>query len=226
MQTPVLIDIVLFGSGASYKDELKFINELKITNNSDVFRINNVSEIPLEIIQDEEWENLKSRLLKLVEENATVDCATLCFVNFPFEDRYFRKSLRKNIAVITFSQTREIYKEAGFLIEKFIIRHLYKSAIRYLLNGDNRNKTVKLSHEQTRGCLYDFCRHKQDVVLSANIMRPLCADCEAQLNQAILPDGFVSLFKKEFLQIAIKDYIVGTSDPNKKSGGEMSIAKM
>jgi len=201
---PVLIDIFLFGDKSRYEEELKYIEELKSENSSDIFKINNIREISLNAPNSSLLYS-KNELLDMAE-TYPIQATTLCFADFPLENNYYRKKLNDNTAVITFFQTREVYKHAGFSIGKFIIRHIYKSAVRHLLNADEQNKIIKITpHYETRGCLYDFCGNKRDVVLSADKIHSLCPECESKLNQAKLPNGFVGLLKRELSLVAIKE---------------------
>ena len=212
MQLPVLIDIIIFVGNGNYDVELAYINEIKVNGNSSIFKVNDIKEVCL-TDPDETWGYSTAKLFELASSHLTIQNTTICFIDRQLEGNYFRKKLSDYSAVVTFYQTREIYEEAGVSIEKFIYRNLYKSAIRHLLNNDERNKEVKVSsHHRTKGCLYDFCKDKYDVVINADKLRPLCSVCEAKLNKAILPRGFVSLLKKELTSLAIKDNTIHLDD--------------
>lgn len=198
MQIPILIDIIFLGEGNGYKDEFECINQIKRNGHSDIFKINNVNNVNFDY--DGTLGFSKSKLLDVLN-NLQIKNTTLCFIDCPLEGNYFRKKLSRNISIVTFYQAREIYKDANVPIAKYIFRHLYKSTIRWLLELNDNESTVQ-SHPRTKGCLYDFCGDDKYHVVLGN---KLCHDCETKLRKANLPNGFVDLLIKEFLQNSQND---------------------
>jgi hypothetical protein len=201
----VYIDILLFGEMGRYKNELNYINKIKSENKSEIFTINDINNV---FFSNNYELNIysKSELIKFAGDYLNVKNSVICFIDSPLEGNYFRKKLTDNSSVISFYQTRELYNIKGHSIDKFILRHIYKTAIRHMLNNCVDIKRINLRpHKNTEGCLYDFCSNKNEVVISADKLRPLCRDCELKLNAANLPNGFIDLLKKELSNIAIQD---------------------
>jgi len=193
---PVPIDIVFLSGTQKYKDELKHIVEIKAKKKSSIFKINNIKVIDFTY---DEYGFSKPNLISVLQEHSIHD-TTICFIDCPLEGNYFRRSLYENVSCVTFFQIRDICKEANVSVKNYVLRHLYKTAIRKLLNCDTNNKVINLrSHQRTKGCIYDFCGDdKYHVVLGFN---KICHECETKLKKAYLPKNFVSLLKKELSQL-------------------------
>lgn len=56
----------------------------------------------------------------------------------------------------------------------------YEFLLNGLNNGSARYDLLRMAHEDTRGCLFDFCRDKGDMEIKLQTMH-LCPDCESQL---------------------------------------------
>jgi len=209
IKIPVSIDIILLGESSNYGIELKYLSDIKTKGKSGIFKIIGIKEVHL-TEPDELWGYSQTKLLELVSDHLNTQNITLCFIDCPLEGNYFRKKLSDHAAIVTFFQAREICEEANVSIKSYILRHLYKTAVRTLLNNDKGNKEITLSHDRTKGCLYDFCGYdKYHVVLGYN---KICPACEDKLRKANLPNGFVDLLIAELSNIAQDDKAIYIDD--------------
>jgi len=197
-QETAIIDIIFVGDLEKYKEELSHITQIKENDYSHIFTINSIKNIDFTY-------NImgysKPALMEALNKQQ-INNTTLCFIDCRLEGNYFRKKLSDKVSIITFHQVRDFCIEKNVSIKGYILRHLYKSAIRIFLDSDTENKSIKLRHDYTRGCLYDFCGEDKFHIVFG--FERICSTCEAKLNQANLPSGFVGLLKKELKSIAKK----------------------
>lgn len=185
----------MLGNTEALSEEIKCINYMKGEDFSHIFQINKVSQLSLNNFNCDTWETTKHNLLKELPRQIQKN-PIICITDKPLDGNYFRKKLRDNISIITLYQAREICAEANTSIQNYILRHLYKTAIRYLLSCNPTSKAIKLNHQRTKGCMWDFCGDdKYHVVLGFN---RICPKCENTLKNAILPSNFIELLKNEF----------------------------
>ena len=197
----VKIDIIQLGE-SKYKDEWSFLHKLK-KNKSKVFEITNIRKISLP--QSDLWGYTDATLQRLIKHSESADC-TLCFIDYPLEGNFFARRLSGNVGVATFYQTGNIFSESNIDLKNFIMLQIYKIVLLSKLDtGTDINGILKHFHDETRGCLFDMCGLKEDIVVSA-VGPKICFQCEAKLGNTLLDVEFIDLLNKELKRIKKPTY--------------------
>ena len=55
-------------------------------------------------------------------------------------------------------------------------------------------------HDETRGCLFDMCGLKEDIIVS-HANPQICPECESAMRRTLLPIDYIEQLKKEIKQI-------------------------
>jgi len=137
----------------------------------------------------ESWRGFRSEVpqaavLEPVQENAVVDAAharwheeglRLVLTESQLADNWFSHwHAVGRTAVVSLHQTAEL---VGVDLAAYV-------AYEILLNGLNNSSPhydlLRLAHDETRGCLFDFCADKQDMEIKLQTMH-LCASCSGAL---------------------------------------------
>lgn len=212
----VKIDIIRLGE-SKYTDEWNFLKKLKKKRKSNLFEILNINQISLpqsdfvgkndtcENVTCENdtcdfWGYTDSSLLNLIRVSEEADY-TLCFIDYPLEDDYFTRRLSANIAVATFYETNKIFSEWNVDLKNFILLQIYLVVTFSKLSSDNAMESLlEYFHDETRGCLFDMCGIKEDIIVSATNPK-LCFECETKFRKIQLDVRFLDTLKKELRRI-------------------------
>jgi len=76
-------------------------------------------------------------------------------------------------------------------------RHINESSMKEATISPN---FVDIHHDETRGCLFDMCGLKEEIIVQARNPK-ICYECEAKLRRILLPESFLFELKKELRQI-------------------------
>jgi len=194
MMNKLRIEIVQLGK-SKFNNEWKFLSKLRDKNDSKIFEIVDIKSISLPNT-DNFWGYSDSVLSDLVKRSNSIDL-TICFIDYPLEGNYFLRRLRDNVAVATFYETSEIFANANVSLNNYILLFIYISCTLYLLDIDDIECSF---HDETRGCLFDTCGIKEDIIVSATNPQ-LCYECEAYLRKSPLPIDYIEQLKKEIKHI-------------------------
>ena len=202
----IKIDIIRLGE-SKHIDEWNFLKKLKKKRKSNLFEILNINQISLpqsDFIGDAElsdfWGYTDSTLRDLITVSDEADY-TLCFIDYPLEDDYFTRRVSENIAVSTFYETNKIFSEWNVDLKNFILLQIYTAVILSMPNiGNDMEALSPHFHDETRGCLFDMCGIKEDIIVSATKPK-LCIECETKFSRVQLNVGFLKIFKNELRQI-------------------------
>ena len=130
-------------------------------------------------IQDaegEDWQYTDEQLAMVLAPSPGADI-TLGLINAPLDDNYFLRRLPRNVAVLSLHEMAEIVQYNNFSLETFILREAYE--LTCLFKAEGRvppTSELTWKHDDIRGCLFDMCSSKGDIVFS--LQRPcLCSDC-------------------------------------------------
>lgn len=151
---------------------------------------------------DYEWGYTFDTLLKLLSDDFDNEKYDMCigFVDTIIECNYFGKTLKdSNIYVISFYKVDEILEKENIDIFNYMIATIYRYLTRYKINGKY------LCHDETRGCIFDMCGDKTDIVLSCD--KPIiCDECNVQIRNAGVETEYINLLKKEIRRIHKSKY--------------------
>lgn len=118
--------------------------------------------------------NLSQLLPKRQDENIL-----LIITNIPLEDNYFARRFSDNRVCLTYHEMVDILTIYNIPLENLILRVLYSISILYKRYGNRiptRHEPTNFAHDETKGCLYDMCGIKTDIIYSLNKPQ-LCEDC-------------------------------------------------
>ena len=146
--------------------------------------------------EGDDWQYTDEQLAKVLAPSHGADL-TLGLINAPLEDNYFLRRLPQNVAILSLHEMAEIVQYENFTVETFILRVAYELTCLYKAEG-RIPPTGELSwkHDDIRGCLFDMCSSKGDIVFS--LQRPgLCDACRNRLHQRQVDAKFLPALKKE-----------------------------
>ena len=122
------------------------------------------------------------------------------FIDTQIELNYFGKRLSgNNIYVVSFYQVDEILQKDNNDIFNFLLANVYRYVTRYKLNGEY------LTHDETRGCLFDMCGNKEDILYSCN--NPIiCENCLVKMREKGIQSEYISSLRNEIKKIHKPNY--------------------
>lgn len=119
------------------------------------------------------------------------DVYDLCigFIDTEIENNYFSKRLseKNNIYVVSFFEIDKILSSNNIDLFNFMLLTIYRCLTRFKFNRKPN------SHHETKGCLFDMCGMKEDIIYSC-VNPILCNECKSSLNE-----------QKQFLDILISE---------------------
>ena len=134
-------------------------------------------------------------------ERVKIDTAslTLCFIDYPLEKNYFVRTLQENIRVVTFYEAASIFNNANIDLKNYVLLNLCRAVTLFWLGNRSLN-TSGVFHHETRGCIFDMCGLKADIVISA--ANPwICEKCTSKIQDAVTPLDFLKNLKRELRSI-------------------------
>ena len=183
---------------SKYKDEWNFLKKLKAREKSKLFEITSISRVSLP--QSDFWGYADATLSNLVKHSENADY-TMCFIDYPLEGNFFVRRLSEKIGVATFYQTSNIFNASNVDLKNYIQLILYKSVALSKLNiKHDAISVLKQFHDETRGCLFDMCGLKEDIIIGATNPK-ICYECEAKLRSTLLDADFLDVLDKELKRI-------------------------
>ncbi len=122
------------------------------------------------------------------------------FVDTIIENNYFAKRLKgDNIFVISFYQVDDLLKSENIDVFNFMISTIYRYLTRYKLHGEY------LTHDETRGCIFDMCGDKSDIIFSCD--KPIiCEECMVKMRSKGIETDYINLLQKELKRIHKSNY--------------------
>ena len=176
--TPVRISLVTLGSLKQPVD-VRFLSHWR----SEILTIRHGDSVAhLEDSEGDEWSYTDKQLERLLAPAAESEI-TLGLINAPLEDNFYLRRLPENVVVLSLYEMAEIVQYENFSLETFILRIGYELAV--LFKAEGRIPATGEStwtHDDIRGCLFDMCSSKGDIVFSLH--RPcLCDTCRARVLQ-------------------------------------------
>lgn len=99
--------------------------------------------------------------------------------NVPIQDNYFARRFSDNRVCVTYNSMTEILKFDNIPLENLLLRVLYSVSFVYRRYGNRvplMSEKTNFTHDDTRGCIFDFNGIKNDIVFSLNKPQ-LCHSC-------------------------------------------------
>jgi len=194
----VRVQLVTLGN-LKYPVDFKFIENWK----SRIFQAHHIDEIcVLPNTDNDDWSYSDKTISTLVTTDKNYNF-TLGLINAPLENNYYVRWIEKTVIILSLHETAELLKESNLTIENFIIRNIYEFCSIYLETSKNNisiDAIYNIPHDETRGCLFDMCGNKADIVFSTE-EPTICDQCKARISQSQLSKGFLSNLEKELSKI-------------------------
>ncbi|PJI08231.1 MULTISPECIES: hypothetical protein [Clostridium] len=148
---------------------------------------------------DYEWGYKFETLEKLLKINFEDDKFDMCigFVDTVIEKNYFGKRLNKNnFYIISFYEIDRILKDRNIDLFNYMITTVYRFITRYKLRIIGND----LVHDETRGCIFDMCGDKHDIVYFCQ-ESIICDECKSKIYNYSCSDDYMSELKGELENI-------------------------
>lgn len=124
-----------------------------------------------------DWSYSDSNLVSIIPQRNSEDIL-IVITNVPLEGNYFARRFSDNRVCLTYYEMVDILTIYNISLENLILRVLYSISIlykRYRNRIPTRHEPTNFAHDETRGCLYDMCGIKTDIIHSLNKPQ-LCDD--------------------------------------------------
>lgn len=135
-------------------------------------------------------------------------------VNVPLQHNWYSRRLSNNRVVFSFHEIRYFLMSENIPLENIVLRALYAYTLLFNKSGgripDYGEKGIEFTHDETRGCLFDFNGLKSDIVYSCH--RPIiCQECVERLRNKRISDETIEKCSEEIKKIQ-KDMFYRISD--------------
>ena len=122
----------------------------------------------------------------------------LAITNVPLELDWYVRRLSSKRAIFTYHEMKDILSLHNIPIENLLMKVLYSYSLAFLTNGKNLPESViqKITHDETRGCLYDMTGIKTDICLSCQ-SPTICSQCQNALQNKYLSKDMIEKAKDE-----------------------------
>lgn len=135
---------------------------------------------------------IKTELEKVFDQSNYDIC--IGFIDAGLSDNFFSDCVNNNnMFVVSFYEVEELIKTDNNDIFNYLLVNIYDCITQYKLNG------IDISHDETKGCLFDMCGNKEDIIFSCD--KPIiCEICNEKISKYI-DDEFIVKLKKELRKI-------------------------
>jgi hypothetical protein len=141
-----------------------------------------------------------------VERNSDKADFSIWVTFVPLKDNYFVRRLNSNRVILSYFEMYDILKRELIPVENLLLRTIYRHILIYLkykrtIPSHESILKIPFIHDDTRGCLFDMCVNKADVVFFLN--KPnICKDCtgitnEVYANTIKVGEHHINQIKKE-----------------------------
>jgi hypothetical protein len=200
----VKIRIKILG-GLKYKLNLDKIKKWK-TSFYEITAIETLEALP-DSINKEDWSYSDEQLKNIIGDTSTSQ-ATVAIISHKLTNNYYGRRITNNCYVLSLYQTAKIVFSNDLKLEDFIIQNLYYvAALYYRYKGKIPTSETIVTHQDIRGCLFDFNVNKKDLVFSLAKVS-ICDKCKADFDSTIVPENFVANIKTELSRIKKSRYFV------------------
>lgn len=115
-------------------------------------------------------------------------------VNVPLAEDCFSRILSEDTIVITYYEIKDILESEGLPLENYLLSSLYTYV--FLYKCYDKFSEENLVHLVCRGCIFDFCGNKKDVINSCDKPK-ICESCRKRLVEKRVPVGEINKANQE-----------------------------
>jgi hypothetical protein len=191
----IQIEIVKLGE-TKHNSTVKKLESYINSNKSKLFEINEVKKVNLPDSDIYSWGYSDKALYELMSKSTTKSDIQLGIIDYPIEGNFFGRELSDSMGVISLYETDRIFQEANLDLVNFLLLTIYQAVILYSCHKSIKDGQERLYHDETRGCLFDMCGLKSNIVVAASNPH-LCFSCESALRQSMLNEKFIGQLRKE-----------------------------
>ena len=131
------------------------------------------------------------RQLQTIIGDTSAYKVVIAIINAPLEDDYYGRRIGDNVYVLSLYETGHIVLKNDLSLEQFIIQNFYYvTAIYFKYKGKIPSSNTILTHQDIRGCLFDFNADKEDIIFSLGKVS-ICDTCKSAFDSTFVPDNFV-----------------------------------
>jgi len=117
-----------------------------------------------------------------IERNSEKVDFSIWITFVPLKDNYFVRRLSSNRVVLSYFEMYDILKKELIPVENLLLRTIYRHILifykyRNSIPSHEITPNIPFIHDDTRGCLFDMCANKADVIFFLN--KPeICKHCD------------------------------------------------
>jgi hypothetical protein len=132
----------------------------------------------------------------------------LAITNVPIQQNFYARRFSDNRVCLTYNEMAEILASDNIPQVNLVLKVLYAISIVYKKNGNRvpvRDEDIAISHDETRGCIFDMNGIKTDIIYSLNKPQ-ICNECvQSLINNHVAVNRFdkesITKIQKELKKI-------------------------
>lgn len=128
---------------------------------------------------------------------------TIFVIDAPLYNNYFSRTLTGNRIVVSYYEIKDILQESNIPLENYLIRLLYAYSFIYMGKSGNDISMLDESyfaHDYYKGCIYDMCGNKRDIVYS--VINPIiCDECKVKFRNKHIREDLIVKAQKEIARL-------------------------
>lgn len=182
---------------------------------SDIFEFTDDSMDPYPINKDsdlDEWRYSDKLITELLPDTNGADFL-FAITSLPLQYNWYSRRLEGNRVIFTLHEIKDYLSFENIPLENAMYRVIYAYCLSYIRCGNKiplYNNELDLTHDETKGCLFDMNGVKSDIIASCN--NPIiCYSCYNNLYHNKVPKTIIEIAKKEIKKIR-KDFYYRISD--------------
>lgn len=124
-------------------------------------------------------------------------------ISAPIYNNFFSRVNGNNSVIISLNQSDELCQKAGKTKEEYITQSIISRMLWLLFRDTYSDKDIY--HDDTRGCIFDFCAQKNEKVhkLKASMIDPVC---KGRLIEANIPESILHTTEKILKRLRIPSF--------------------
>lgn len=150
------------------------------------------------------WHYTDEQLREIIPNENSSDI-TIAIISTGLERNWHFRTITPKIVIVSLFEVENILQSSGIPIENYILLAIYRFMTAYKKLQRLPEISVRITHDETRRCLFDFHAHKTDLIYSTEKVS-LCEGCRTDLKKARLSSQFIRELEKEIKRIRQRLY--------------------